>query len=508
MKKCIWILAAAAVAAVACSKDENVTPEAARHTLKAYVEQLSGVTRTALEDVKVLWSTGDAVYVYSMDEDQSSKYTVTSESGGKSEAELETADTKFESGELVAFYPFDAVSSFDADADVFNVTLPATQSYAASSFGAGAAPMSGYAEDAAGGLEFKNLCGVLRLNVTGSSSIVKIIVKGNSGEIISGAATASPDYGSINMTGSGTSVTLDCGDGVALSAEGTEFNIVLPPTTFSSGFTVRVVSTEGYMDKKISSSQSIGRSQVVVMPAFAYADKVISSFITFTSEGTSTLSYNLNTAANVAAVSLEYSLDGGAWTAWKDSDADGKLDALSFSALRLRGSNPDGLPGNMIAQSSFVLTGDNVACSGNLMSLIDCLEPPVAIPSGSAGFSGLFKDCTTLTAAPELPATGLTANCYWQMFSGCTLLTAAPELPATDGVSGCYSGMFSGCTSLNYIKCLLSSSTTSAGGSCTSGWVDGVASSGTFVKSASAADWATGTSGIPEGWTVTEVTAE
>ena len=63
-------------------------------------------------------------------------------------------------------------------------------------------------------------------------------------------------------------------------------------------------------------------------------------------------------------------------------------------------------------------------------------------------FKGLFKGCTRMTTAPELPATALTDSCYREMFYGCTRLTQAPELPATTLTSNCYHFMFNGCTSL------------------------------------------------------------
>ena len=37
-------------------------------------------------------------------------------------------------------------------------------------------------------------------------------------------------------------------------------------------------------------------------------------------------------------------------------------------------------------------------------------------------------------------------------------------------------------------------------------WVDGVASSGTFIKAASMSSWSTGINGIPTNWTVQDVT--
>ena len=91
-------------------------------------------------------------------------------------------------------------------------------------------------------------------------------------------------------------------------------------------------------------------------------------------------------------------------------------------------------------------------------------------------------------------------ECYFCMFQGCTSLTKAPELPATTLVYNCYFIMFMNCTSLNYIKMLA----THIPSSCMEYWVYGVAPSGTFVKDASAT-LPTGIDGIPDGWTVETV---
>jgi hypothetical protein len=59
--------------------------------------------------------------------------------------------------------------------------------------------------------------------------------------------------------------------------------------------------------------------------------------------------------------------------------------------------------------------------------------------------------------------------------------------------------MFYNCRSLNYIKML---ATDISASSCLSGWVNGVASTGTFVKNKNATWNVTGASGVPSGWTV------
>jgi len=67
----------------------------------------------------------------------------------------------------------------------------------------------------------------------------------------------------------------------------------------------------------------------------------------------------------------------------------------------------------------------------------------------SACYREMFYRCTSLTTAPsQLPATTLDGSCYYYMFQGCTSLTTAPQLPATSLGASCYRGMFSGCTSL------------------------------------------------------------
>ena len=113
----------------------------------------------------------------------------------------------------------------------------------------------------------------------------------------------------------------------------------------------------------------------------------------------------------------------------------------------------------------------------------------------------MFYGCTSLTKAPKLPATALAHYCYYCMFEGCTSLTTAPELPATTLTDSCYRSMFSGCSSLNYIKMLATDVSAVA---CLKWWASGVAPSGTFVKDASAT-LPTGSGGIPYGWTVETV---
>ena len=119
-------------------------------------------------------------------------------------------------------------------------------------------------------------------------------------------------------------------------------------------------------------------------------------------------------------------------------------------------------------------------------------------------FYSLFKDNDNLLIDENnkllLPATILNNVCYRRMFYGCTSLTTAPDLPATSQLTAsCYRDMFNGCTNLNYIKCL-TSDTNYGQTLSTQNWVNGVSSTGTFITPSST-NWSTGVNGIPSGWT-------
>ena len=121
----------------------------------------------------------------------------------------------------------------------------------------------------------------------------------------------------------------------------------------------------------------------------------------------------------------------------------------------LRGVNPYGFseyedPQGILHNTKFNMSG-HIAASGNVMSLIDGEGITTEIPQEYC-FYNLFSGCSTLTQAPDLPATTLTDYCYENMFSGCTSLSKAPELPASELKQECYKNMFKECSDLNYIK--------------------------------------------------------
>ena len=165
--------------------------------------------------------------------------------------------------------------------------------------------------------------------------------------------------------------------------------------------------------------------------------------------------------------------------------------------------------GHLINAENLILPATTLAqrCYRDMFYNCTALTTAPALPAttlGIACYNGMFNGCSSLITAPTLHATTLANYCYDSMFSGCSSLTAAPELPATTLADYCYTGMFSSCSSLNNITML---ATDISAWRCLENWVDGVASTGTFVKN-SAATWnVTGVNGIPNGWTITTASA-
>ena len=183
-----------------------------------------------------------------------------------------------------------------------------------------------------------------------------------------------------------------------------------------------------------------------------YIEDLTPNYLTFTAEEDAS-TFAIHYGGSVAGIrnynpDIQYSLDEG--ETWIDltEETTVTLNKKGDKAL-LRGSNPNGLSGLTgfdNQYTKFQMTG-KIAASGSVMSLIDGFGKATVIPN-SYCFCHLFDKCTSLTQAPELPATTLSEYCYYEMFKGCTSLTQAPALPATTLAASCYDGMFYDCKSL------------------------------------------------------------
>ena len=179
-------------------------------------------------------------------------------------------------------------------------------------------------------------------------------------------------------------------------------------------------------------------------------DIICYPYVTFKAEQAQT--FKMISQEDYKISGLQYSVNFGEW---KDVVAGDP--GVEFGGdkgdLRLRGKNNlGGTSGKYrgYSQISFGNTDVNVECTGDIRTLLD-YENYETVATGSARFYRLFKDCTQLTSAPNLPAKTLADGGYQGMFHSCTSLTDAPDLPATELAESCYAWMFKGCTKLNKV---------------------------------------------------------
>ncbi len=182
---------------------------------------------------------------------------------------------------------------------------------------------------------------------------------------------------------------------------------------------------------------------VAMMPFSALtASAADEPYLTF--RGTDSFSIKTNNNARNWNGTLQYSTDTNTWTTWDGtsqiSSANNKLYLRGTGNTQITGSNGD-------YKTWVITTQGTVACSGDIRTLLDYTDPDGS-SMGTYCFAYLFNNCTSLTTAPDLPATILADSCYAYMFNGCTSLRMAPELEATTLARHCYQAMFNGCTSL------------------------------------------------------------
>lgn len=280
MKNTVALLLAAFLVMTGCVKEEL---EDCSGTFTCNVEDMS-LTRTYLNaDNKILWDKNDVIAVFEGNSNAST-YKVNSYSAGKPSADFtKTANSAAGTaiGANVALYPYSeslkcsALSNGSFKISGFN--LPSVQNYDSDGFGAGMFPMAAVSPIGDNNLAFKNICGVLKLQLKGSAEIKRIIVKGNGGEMLSGPAeitvssNGSPEV--KMLSGASGEVALDCGSaGVQLSKDNpSSFWIVLPPVEFSKGFSITVIDTrDRKMELSTSKANPVRRSSVLRMPEKVY----------------------------------------------------------------------------------------------------------------------------------------------------------------------------------------------------------------------------------------------
>lgn len=282
-------------AVFSCARfDEQSVPEKGKmeHVVFTAVIEGGEQTKTVLggemgdEYRQVLWQPQDSVGICSSDW----WYTSLNKFVNTETEESETASLE---GEIdngfnyyYAFYPFTS-DLFYYDSAKIRFVQPSVQTYGKNTFNANAMPMVARAARNEV-FQFYSLCGVLAVNLTGSETVKSISF---SGYDAAGVPMPVAGHFDVNMGYEAypemvpstynescytvSSVTLDCGEGVALNAANpTAFYIVLPVGTYNT-FTITVATTDGkLMLKEGVNPLNIRRANVTKAGSLVFVEDV------------------------------------------------------------------------------------------------------------------------------------------------------------------------------------------------------------------------------------------
>ncbi len=288
-----------ALCAASCTTNEldgkiegnNTLPNELPNELYVTIDNGEGDTRIQLnEECKTVWTEDDMVSVFYRS-DANNKFLFMGDTGDRSGAlvveENRMADATAQIDKVVLLYPYSDNYKLNATTKSVAVQIPGTQYYQNGSYGVGANLMAsvGTSNDFA----LKSVCGWIEIKLTGAASVTSVTLTGNDKEQLAGDATlyyedlrlallgedGGPDDssqvgGSLFFGEYVRTITLDCGEGVALdSTTPTSFYFVLAPQTFDEGITIKATLSDGTtITKSTTKSLTISRNTIRPMAAF------------------------------------------------------------------------------------------------------------------------------------------------------------------------------------------------------------------------------------------------
>ena len=285
MKKSLFLAALAVIACCTIQKESITMPEQDDVVFYASFEKpdASGTRVYVNEDLLLRWTAEDRVSIFNKIT-YNRQYWFIGETGDNSGGFRKVDTEEFITGNdiphVVSVYPYQASTKI-TESEVLTVTLPAEQSFAGNTFGLGANTMVSVSEDNV--LQYRNAGGYLVIRLFGEGFVTSVTLQGNKGEKLAGKASVTMPLGgtpTIVMDNDATTgITLTCAEPVRLGAteeESIPFWFVVPPTTFSEGFTITVNRPSGStFYKTTSNSVTIERNRLSRMSPVEVVSPVV-----------------------------------------------------------------------------------------------------------------------------------------------------------------------------------------------------------------------------------------
>ena len=446
MKAKLFLLAMVTMVLAGCTDDlerrSSYSPEGGlQATIPAY--PFDDGTRVSIsEDLQTFtWSDGDQIGIYYLDGDITAHAGFGILTGGGTTGTFtNSAFSLHPSSTYYGFYPFNENATV-SEAPVDFTGQAQTRNGRAAHLGAMNYMYSVVNTDGEGNaqINFHNLGSVMVIKMvapeTKTYSSLEIY---SDNAVFTTKGTVSMTDGTVTPTETSNSISLSLGiigEGLSVTRRDLlTFYLLTAPVDLSESTLYFTLHQKNETGSAISFAHRTGKDMKAGKAYLYDFTNREAPYVTFGGSGEQTLQMSQEVP------SLEYSVNNGAWQVLGTNTV---TFGGGHGSVRLRGKSS---VGTNVAQITFG-NSTPVGCSGDIRTLVDYENYDTANTS-EAKFKELFKDCTQLTTAPDLPATTLADSCYFNMFRGCSSLTYTPELPATTLAPGCYDSMFYECTSL------------------------------------------------------------
>lgn len=272
-----FAIVSAILLSVSCSFEEETLSPATPVgdvIITASFEQPQDATKTSLNsDNKVLWSAGDAFAL--LTEKSKDRFEITSGAGTAS-ASFYGSVSGF--APFYAFYPYSESCRMEDGAVKFS--LPQEQAYVDGTFAVGASPAISMMSSATSPANFKNLCGVLQMNLcaTGSPKVKGLEIVNLDGKPLWGDCTVAldgkqgTDDQTMTVTGGSNVLKVTFSKEVTLLASTPRVvDVVVPAGSFAKGFSVRAFNSKGQVVSFITAQSEkvkIARSFITSMDKY------------------------------------------------------------------------------------------------------------------------------------------------------------------------------------------------------------------------------------------------
>ena len=309
-------LASCAAILASCNVAEQQTPEiiaesdAPVHAFYAEIESPSTQDTKVYTDesLRVLWHADDRVSIFNK-ETYNQQYKFSGKTGDNAGGFDMVGTQGFYTADdldyIYAVYPYSPETGMTEEG-VISLSVPAEQAWASGSFGRGANTM--ISVSSGNRLRFKNLSAYLIVKLYGNNkSVTSVTLRGNAGELISGACNVYMQEGGtpeVEMSGSGAGTTITVVPDSPLrigssESDYTAFWFAVPPTIFEEGITVTVsVSDGGVFEKSTSKKITLVRNQISNMAPFDVATMPIPEAVDLgLPSGTKWASFNLGASS-------------------------------------------------------------------------------------------------------------------------------------------------------------------------------------------------------------------